>query len=58
MDVYASHRTCGVPDFVAANTRKNVGTARLNDDGWSTVPAKPRPNRNKSNNMAARAIAS
>lgn len=30
----------------------------LNDDGWSTVPAKPRPNRNKSGNMAARAIAS
>jgi len=47
MDVYPSHRTCGVPDFVAANTRKNVGTARLNDDGWSlkeaTVPGYPFP---------------
>jgi len=45
MDVYPSHRTCGVPDFVAANTRKNVGTARRNDDGWSlkeaTVPGYP-----------------
>ena len=30
----------------------------LNDDGWSTVPAKARPNRNKSNNVAARAIVS
>lgn len=47
MDVYPSHRTCGVPDFVAANTRKNLGTARLNDDGWSlkeaTVPGYPFP---------------
>ncbi|GAB6850689.1 DUF1329 domain-containing protein [Paraburkholderia kururiensis] len=47
MDVYPSHRTCGVPDFVAANTRKNVGTAKLNDDGWSikdaTVPGYPFP---------------
>ena len=30
----------------------------LNDDGWSTVQAKPRPNRNKSSNIAARAIVS
>ena len=30
----------------------------LNNDGWSTVQAKPRPNRNKSGNLAARAIAS
>ena len=47
MDVYPSHRTCGVPDFVAGNTRKNLGTARLNDDGWSlkeaTVPGYPFP---------------
>jgi hypothetical protein len=47
MDVYPSHRACGVPDFVAANTRKNVGTAKLNDDGWSlkdaTVPGYPFP---------------
>ena len=33
----------------------------LNDEGWSTVPSKqskPRPNRNKSGNVAARALAS
>ncbi|MBQ1761780.1 MAG: DUF1329 domain-containing protein [Aquincola sp.] len=47
MDVYPTRRTCGVPDFVAANTRKNVGTARLSEDGWSlkeaTVPGYPFP---------------
>jgi hypothetical protein len=47
MDVYPSHRTCGVPEFVAANTRKNVGTAKLAADGWSlaeaTVPGYPFP---------------
>ena len=47
MDVYPTHRTCGVPDFVASNTRKNVGTAKLNADGWSikeaTVPGFPFP---------------
>ncbi|WP_051443587.1 DUF1329 domain-containing protein [Curvibacter gracilis] len=47
MDVFPSHRSCGVPDFVASNTRKNVGTAALNPDGWSlkdaTVPGYPFP---------------
>jgi len=47
MDVYPSRRTCGVPDFVVANTRKNVGTAKLAADGWSlkeaTVPGYPFP---------------
>ena len=47
MDVYPSHRTCGVPDFVAANTRKNAGTAKLDANGWSlkeaTVPGYPFP---------------
>lgn len=47
MDVYPSRRTCGVPDFVAANTRKNLGTAKLAPDGWSlkeaTVPGYPFP---------------
>jgi len=47
MDVYPSHRTCGVPDFVAANTRKNLNTAKIGDDGWSlkeaTVPGYPFP---------------
>lgn len=39
MEVYPSRRTCGVPDFVAANTRKNVGTAQLSDDGWGLKDA-------------------
>jgi hypothetical protein len=47
MDVYPSRRTCGLPDFAAANTRKNVGTAKLAADGWSlkeaTVPGYPFP---------------
>ncbi len=47
MDVYPSHRDCGVPDFVAENTKKNVGKARLGADGWSlqeaTVPGFPFP---------------
>jgi hypothetical protein len=47
MDVYPSRRTCGVPDFVAANTRKNVGAAKVAADGWSlkeaTVPGYPFP---------------
>ena len=29
MDVYPSRRTCGNPDFVAENTKKNVTTAKL-----------------------------
>ena len=47
MDVYPSRRTCGVPDFVADNTRKNVGTAKIGADGWSLkeawVPGFPFP---------------
>lgn len=47
MEVYPSHRTCGVPEFVAENTRKNVGTAKLAADGWSlkeaTLPGVPFP---------------
>jgi hypothetical protein len=47
MDVYPTHRDCGVPDFVAANTRRNVGTAKLDANGWSlkeaTVPGYPFP---------------
>lgn len=33
MDVYPSHRNCSAPDFVQANTKKNVGFASLTDDG-------------------------
>ncbi|MBW8845477.1 MAG: DUF1329 domain-containing protein [Burkholderiales bacterium] len=47
MEVYPTRRSCGVPDFVAANTRKNVGTAKISEDGWSlkeaTVPGYPFP---------------
>lgn len=47
MDVYPSHRSCSVPDFVAANTRKNTGVAKVGDDGWSlkeaVVPGFPFP---------------
>ncbi|MEO8296959.1 MAG: DUF1329 domain-containing protein [Burkholderiales bacterium] len=39
MDVYPSHRTCAAPDFVVENTRKNVGTAKLNANGWSLAEA-------------------
>jgi hypothetical protein len=47
MDVYPSRRTCSVPDFVADNSRKNVGLATLGADGWSLadaiLPAVPFP---------------
>ena len=47
MDIYPSRRTCAAPDFVAENTRKNVGTAKIGADGWSlkeaTVPGYPFP---------------
>lgn len=47
MEVYPSRRTCGNPDFVVENTRKNVATAKLAGDGWSlkdaTVPGIPFP---------------
>ncbi|WP_237881918.1 DUF1329 domain-containing protein [Pseudomonas sp. PGPR40] len=33
MDVYPTRRSCGAPDFVADNTRKNVGFASLDADG-------------------------
>ncbi|MBU9597653.1 DUF1329 domain-containing protein [Burkholderia multivorans] len=39
MDVYATHRTCAVPDFVAANTAKNIGFAKIGSDGWSLAKA-------------------
>jgi len=47
MDVYATRRTCSVPDFVQENSKKNIGTAKLGDDGWSlkeaVVPGVPFP---------------
>jgi len=39
MDVYPSRRTCGVPDFVAENTKKNVAFARMAPDGVSLQDA-------------------
>jgi hypothetical protein len=47
MDVYPTRRSCGVPDFVAENTQKNVGFAKLAANGWSLqdayVPGIPFP---------------
>ncbi|WP_085314980.1 DUF1329 domain-containing protein [Derxia lacustris] len=48
MDIYPSHRSCGTPDFVDANTARNAaGAARLGADGWSlkeaVVPGFPFP---------------
>jgi hypothetical protein len=34
MDVYPSRRSCPVPDFVAAQTKKNATYAKLGADGW------------------------
>ena len=39
MDVYPTHRTCGVPDFVAENTKKNVAMGKLKDNGWALQEA-------------------
>jgi hypothetical protein len=47
MDVYPTRRSCNVPDFVAENTKKNVGFAKLAADGWAledaVVPGIPFP---------------
>lgn len=47
MEVYPSRRTCGNPEFVAENTKKNAVSAKLAADGWSlkeaTVPGIPFP---------------
>ncbi len=47
IDIYPTHRSCGAPDFVAENTRKNVDEARIGEDGWSlkeaVVPGIPFP---------------
>ncbi|MCT9826632.1 DUF1329 domain-containing protein [Pseudomonas veronii] len=39
MPVYPSRRTCGVPDFVANNTKKNVGFAKIKTEDNSLVDA-------------------
>lgn len=47
MPVYPSHRSCGVPDFVADNTTRHRGAARIAANGWSienaTLPSIPFP---------------
>lgn len=47
MDVYPTRRSCGVPDFVAENTKQNVGFASLDADGLALreahVPGIPFP---------------
>lgn len=47
MDVYPTRRSCGVPDFVAENTQKNAGFAKIAENGWSVqdayVPGYPFP---------------
>jgi len=39
MPVYPSRRTCGMPDFVADNTKKNIGFAKMSPDGTSLADA-------------------
>ena len=39
MPVYPSRRTCGVPDFVAENTKKNLGFAKMSADGTALADA-------------------
>ncbi len=47
MEVYPTRRSCSVPDFVAENTRKNVASAKMGENGWSlkaaVVPGVPFP---------------
>lgn len=39
MPVYPTHRSCSVPEFVADNTVRNKGKARIASDGWSIEDA-------------------
>lgn len=39
MPVYPTRRSCGIPDFVADNTKKNIGFAKMNADGVSLADA-------------------
>lgn len=47
MDVYPTRRTCGAPDFVADNTKQNIGFAKLDAAGLALeeahVPGIPFP---------------
>lgn len=48
MDVYPTHRDCGYPDWVQANTKQNAGTAKLDPSGnfieSAVLPGIPFPN--------------
>jgi hypothetical protein len=39
LDVYPSRRTCGIPEIVAENSKKNVGFAKMGADGVSLQDA-------------------
>ena len=39
MDVYPTHRTCGLPEFATQNTLKNAGHAKIAADGTSLAVA-------------------
>ena len=39
MDIYPTHRDCGLPDFVQQNTIANAGKATIGSDGWSLTSA-------------------
>jgi len=39
VDVYPTRRSCGVPDFVAENTKKNIGFAKLDKTGFALEEA-------------------
>ncbi|GAB3626461.1 DUF1329 domain-containing protein [Pandoraea terrae] len=39
MDIYPTHRTCGFPDFVYGNTKKNVTEAKLAENGHDLAEA-------------------
>lgn len=47
MPVYPTHRSCQVPDFVQANTRKNASQAKIAANGWAmegaSLPGVPFP---------------
>jgi len=45
MPVYPTRRTCGVPDFVAENSKKNIGFAKLNGSALADayLPGVPFP---------------
>lgn len=40
MDVYPTHRNCGVPGWVEQRTKENAVEAKLADDGWGMAHAK------------------